>query len=199
MSARRDGPAAALSLGLAMACSPCLGQYGEMASGIGDFALQGVAGRAAVNAAAGSGDAQSNQAALAPSGTAAAHVSQHAGAVAPAHDAASHIGQGVFTGASGLLSANLASGNGNLQANAVAIAPGAVATVELASDGLLATAAAHGGASQLPASRPGRREATVDPRAYRDVSGVVQLNQAAGSGNASFNVFVLRPPAGTAF
>jgi hypothetical protein len=196
---RARAAAAVLCVGVGMASSPCLGQYGALVSGIGDFALHGVTGRAAVNVASGTGNAQSNQAALAPSGTALAHASQHAGIAPPPDSAASHIGQGVFAGASGLLSANLASGNGNLQSNVVAIAPAGVASVELVSDGLLASASSHGAAGHPARPEPGRREAVVHPHAYRHASGLVQLNQTAGAGNASSNVFVLRPPAGTMF
>lgn len=167
-------------------------------AGIGPGALAGVAGRAAVNVAAGSGNAQSNQAAIS---TAAAAVQsmQRAGATAPAAGAASQIGGGAFAGASGLIAANVASGNGNLQSNAAVLAPSAAVRIEAISDGLLAAASAGGSRPGSAGRAPGPREAVIQPDAYRNASGLVQLNQTAGSGNVSSNVFVLRPPAGTFF
>lgn len=132
---------ATLWLGLAIACPPCFAQYGGLVRGIGDFALQGVVGRAA----------------LAPSGTALAHISQHAGAVMPTDSARNHVRDGLLAGAASR-----------------------VPTVQ-----------------EAPA--PGQGEEVVPPQAYRNAFGLVQLNQAAGQGNASSNVFVLRPPSGTRF
>jgi hypothetical protein len=43
------------------------------------------------------------------------------------------------------------------------------------------------------------REASISNEAFRNVNGIVQINQTAGAGNATANSFVLRPPAGTLF
>jgi hypothetical protein len=40
---------------------------------------------------------------------------------------------------------------------------------------------------------------SIGADALKNVSGIVQINQTAGSGNVSSNSFVLRPPAGTFF
>jgi hypothetical protein len=45
----------------------------------------------------------------------------------------------------------------------------------------------------------GVREASISSDAFRHANGIVQINQAAGAGNATANSFVLRPPAGTFF
>ena len=45
----------------------------------------------------------------------------------------------------------------------------------------------------------GRQDASIASTALRNTSGVVQVNQTAGTGNVVSNVFVLRPPAGTFF
>ncbi|MDF3886386.1 hypothetical protein [Cupriavidus basilensis] len=162
-------------------------------------ALAGVAGRAAVNLAAGSGNAQSNQAAIADIGSATVQSRQHAGASVPAGGAVSQIGNGAFANGSGLLSANVASGNGNLQSNAAVLAPAASVRIEAISDGLLAAESAGGSRPGSAGHAAGPREAVIQPDAYRNATGLVQLNQTAGSGNISSNVFVLRPPAGTFF
>ncbi|WP_454727538.1 MULTISPECIES: hypothetical protein [Cupriavidus] len=171
---------------------------GSADAGIGAGALAGMAGRAAVNVAAGNGNAQSNQAAIS-AGAAAVRSTQQAGAAARAASAASQIGGGAFANASGLLAANVASGNGNLQSNAAVLAPSATARIEAISDGLLAAESAGGSRPGSTGHAPGPREAVIQPDAYRNASGLVQLNQTAGSGNVSSNVFVLRPPAGTFF
>jgi len=63
---------------------------------------------------------------------------------------------------------------------------------------LSATAANNGGQSRAVAVQ-GVREAGISGDAFRNVNGIVQINQTAGAGNATANSFVLRPPAGTLF
>lgn len=93
---------------------------------------------------------------------------------------------------------NQSAGAGNLQRNSVLLgtaAPG----VETVSDGVLsATAANNGGQSRAVAPR-GVRETSISSDAFKNVNGIVQINQTAGAGNATANSFVLRPPAGTLF
>ncbi|MGO4325740.1 hypothetical protein AB4Z48_00185 [Cupriavidus sp. 2TAF22] len=184
---------------LALGCAQGHAQVpGVDSAGIDPGALAGASGRAAVNVAAGIGNAQTNQAAI---GTGAAEVLsvQRAAAVAPAAGAVSRIGNGAFASGSGLLSANVASGNGNLQGNAAVLAPSAAVRIEAISDGLLAAESAGGSRPGSAGHASGPREAVIQPDAYRNATGLVQLNQTAGSGNVSSNVFVLRPPAGTFF
>ncbi|WP_458767005.1 hypothetical protein [Cupriavidus basilensis] len=195
------GNHAACLAGLMLACLPLHAQVQGAATDstrIDAGALTGVAGRAAVNLAAGSGNAQSNQAAIA-NGSADVRSQQHAGADAPATGAVSQIGGGAFANGSGLLSANVASGNGNVQINAAVLAPAASVKIEAISDGLLAAESARGSRPGSAGHATGPREAVIQPDAYRNATGLVQLNQTAGSGNVSSNVFVLRPPAGTFF
>jgi hypothetical protein len=176
-----------------------MGQVSTDATVIGDHALAGAVGSVAVNAAAGAGNAQANLGVIVNDGVGSLRSSQHAGMVAAAANASSTIGAGVFAGASGILSTNLASGNGNLQTNAALVAPAGSAIIETMSDGLLATVTAHAGQGDASSHAPRLREAVVHPDAYRNANGLVQLNQTAGSGNTSANSFVLRPPAGTFF
>lgn len=190
---------AGLLASLMLACLASHAQdRGTDSTRIDTGALAGVAGRAAVNVAAGSGNAQSNQAAIAD-GNAAVQLRQQAGATVPAGGAVSQIGGGVFANGNGLLSANVASGNGNLQSNSAVLAPVASVRIEAISDGLLAAESAGGSRPGSAGQASGPREAVIQPDAYRNATGLVQLNQTAGSGNISSNVFVLRPPAGTFF
>ncbi len=176
---------------------PAPGFAGNLATRIGDAVGAGVAGSAALNVAAGTGNAQSNTAVLAPGGIAVVSQRQATRYSDTGTDAYSHIGNQVFQNASGIMSINIASGNGNLQNNIAAIAQ--TVEIEAVADSMLLSATASRSRTGSPVTTTAHREATVNPGAFVGTSGVVQVNQAAGSGNVASNVFVLRPPAGTLF
>ena len=93
---------------------------------------------------------------------------------------------------------NQSAGAGNLQRNSVQLgtaAPG----VETVSDRELSATAAKNGGQGLAIGVHSVREATISNDAFKNVNGIVQINQTAGAGNATANSFVLRPPAGTFF
>jgi hypothetical protein len=71
--------------------------------------------------------------------------------------------------------------------------------VETVSDGDLSAAAATNGGPGRSAEASGIREASIGSTAFRNATGLVQVNQTVGAGNATANSFVLRPPAGTLF
>lgn len=159
---------------------------------------RGLDGRAAINQAAGAGNAQANQAALslAPGGLAiaAARAGQRvepAGAAALARAAQARIGAGAFDGAHGLLQLNQAAGAGNAQLNRFALARGAVAALD---DAALAAVAGPPAEAAPARAASGARQAAIAADAFRDGRGVLQLNQTAGTGNASVNAIVLRLP-----
>jgi hypothetical protein len=103
-----------------------------------------------------------------------------------------------FSNTSGAVLVNQSAGAGNLQRNSTLIGTGALG-VETVSDGeLSATAPKNGSLGQSIGVRSAR-EANISSNAFRNVNGIVQINQAAGAGNATANSFVLRPPAGTFF
>lgn len=154
-------------------------------------------GRAAVNIAAGAGNVQANTAVLAPDGIAVVRQNQATRIQAGPGTASSQIGADVFQNANGLLSLNMASGYGNLQGNTVAVAQ--AVEIESVADSMLQSTTAHRSRSDAPVVVSSHRQATVHPDAFAGANGVVQVNQAAGSGNVASNVFVLRPPAGTLF
>ena len=166
---------------------------GRDASVVDAGTARGTAGRTAINLAAGSSNAQANVAAIA-TGAADASVRQ---AVAPppvarARDASARIGAGALAAGSGALAVNQAAGSGNAQANVLVLTgPQTVDAGVLAQ--VSADVAPPAGIAAGPA---GTREARIDPGALTGQSGVLQINQTAGVGNASTNALVLQLPGG---
>ncbi|MGF6604160.1 hypothetical protein P3T23_008915 [Paraburkholderia sp. GAS448] len=160
----------------------------------------GVHGVLAVNETAGLDNAQTNQLTIA-TGTAGANqnasVQGAAGAAQVTHASASIAGN-AFSNTSGAVMVNQSAGAGNLQRNSTQLGTGAVG-VETVSDGELSATAANNGGLDRSIRVHGIREASISSEAFRNASGIVQINQAAGAGNATANSFVLRPPAGTLF
>ena len=93
---------------------------------------------------------------------------------------------------------NQSAGAGNLQRNSVQLSTAAPG-VETVSDGVLSATAANNGGQGRVVAPQGVREAIISSDAFKNVTGVLQINQTAGAGNATANSFVLRPPAGTLF
>ncbi|QQP94822.1 hypothetical protein [Lysobacter enzymogenes] len=159
---------------------------------------RGLDGRAAINQAAGQGNAQANQAALAltPDGIALAAANAHQQAERPdpaaaARNAQARIGAGAFADASGLLQLNQSAGAGNAQLNQFALARGGAAALD---DAALAQIAGPPSAPLENRRAPSLRDAAIADDAFRGGQGVLQLNQTAGAGNASVNAIVLRLP-----
>ena len=166
-------------------------------SSIDGNALAGASGVIAVNLAAGDFNLQSNAQAIAIGAQAQVQIVQRQriqALTASAPDAMiASIGGNALSGAHGLISINQASGVGNREANAIAVA------VSLAQQGIeeqtssawladlgTQTNGAAGGRSQAnPSSSP--RSASVAGTALRGAEGVVQLNQIAGMGNTAGN------------
>lgn len=168
-------------------------------------AATGMRGLAAVNLAAGSANAQANVRSLA-SGDLSVSLSRvaqrvDAAGVDATRDAQAVIGAGAFSDFSGVLGLNQAAGGANAQANVLAIAVGpGVIGIDIAQQvdnaALAATAADAGIATATDAPAP-VREARIDAGALAAPTGVVQINQTAGVGNASANAIVLHLPGGT--
>ena len=94
-----------------------------------------------------------------------------------------------FANARGVIKVNQASGIGNAQANGVAIAYG----VEVVAESELAqTVSSVGLQLTTESGRKGVRAISVDDSAFRGARGIIQVNQSAGSGNATANSFALR-------
>lgn len=159
--------------------------------------LSGASGMVGVNMAAGDFNQQANLRVFAVGPNAATRIraSQLQGDnLAPSPDRASaSIGGSAFHGAQGVLSINQASGAGNTELNVVAAAL-ATQGIREAGDAWFATASASAGGTVSPAPMADtakERHVAVESTAMREVQGVVQLNQVAGSANTAANVLQL--------
>ncbi len=157
--------------------------------------LSGASGAIAVNQAAGDLNLQANLRAMANGGRAQAQIQAiqiHAGDRydTPLHASAT-LGGEALSGASGIASINQASGSGNTELNAVA-ATLADQGIRETNDDTLASFASAGGQGQAVDGQPGgTRNVGVESTALRGFGGVLQLNQIAGSGNATGNTLSL--------
>jgi hypothetical protein len=163
--------------------------------------LQGAQGIIGVNTAAGNGNLQSNLRAIASGnrGQASIQAQQQARSNTPsaALYASATISGHAYDNTQGVASINQVSGNNNTQLNGVAAALTNQGIRETTDGTLSATVSASAG--RQPSSNPhaqagGTRSVTVDPSAMEGFDGVMQLNQVAGSGNASDNLLQLSAP-----
>jgi heat shock protein HslJ len=171
---------------------------GDATMAAGAFA--GAKGVVGVNEAAGLDNAQSNQAAIvtAPNGAVDASVAQSAQARARIPSAQASIADGALSNVSGVAMVNQAAGAANLQRNSVVIGAAAMG-VESVSDSELSAASPKQGRVDVSAMAHGERAVRIGNDVLKNASGIAQINQTAGAGNATANSFVLRPPAGTFF
>ncbi|MGF6481771.1 hypothetical protein [Paraburkholderia sp. JPY419] len=178
------------------AAAPVVGATATIGSGAG----MGATGALSVNETAGLDNAQINQITVtngAAVGNANASV-QSASVLANVPRAQASIDANAFSNTSGAELVNQSAGAGNLQRNSTQIGTAALG-VETVSDGELSATAPKNGGPGRSNTIHGVREASISSDAFRNASGIVQINQAAGAGNATANSFVLRPPAGTFF
>ena len=184
------GCAAAALATLAAAEPPRTGA--AQRSVIGAGALGDTRGAVNVNVTAGRANVQANAGAIAlHGGDGRVGVGQRTAAGASSERARARIGAGAFRRARGWIAVNQSAGGGNAQSNAMVIEIGidgaALEDGELATVG---TAQRNGPAS--PGTDDERSlEARIEPGAFRGAQGIVQVNQAAGSGNATTNRFGL--------
>jgi len=162
---------------------------------IDNHAFRGAEGAIAVNMAAGDLNRQANLRAFAGAGNAAIQSRQLQrddrgdGPLA----ASVSIGDQAFAGAGGLTSINQAGGSGNAQLNAVAAALTAQGIRETTDATLSSAVSASAGGQHplVPKGSAGHRDVAVEASAMQGYQGVLQLNQAAGSGNATGNQLLL--------
>lgn len=153
-------------------------------------------GRLAVNQTAGAGNAQANLMAVAKGKVASATTQASQMAINPdtARTAESVIEAGAFNGFQGALALNQASGANTLQANLLVIETREAVTAT--DDRVLAQIVPGTPPTEGAGSAPEvSREARIDASAFRGASGVLQVNQSAGVGNAATNAVVVRLPA----
>jgi hypothetical protein len=164
-------------------------------------ALSGSTGRVAVNTAAGNGSTQANIAAISVGGASTSSaIGSEQQALVPYPvariGARSEIGSDAFRGASGLISVNQSSGHANTQANLAAIVVGQMPEVSI--EQLAHVSAAPATAQQATGNAGGTpgQNAVIADSAFAGARGIVQVNQLAGSGNSTANVFALSIGAG---
>ncbi|TAL95684.1 MAG: hypothetical protein EPN73_12255 [Paraburkholderia sp.] len=167
---------------------------------IANGAATSVHGAIAVNETAGLDNVQANQLTIATGGAVANgnFSAQNSTVAAKVRAARASIEGNAFSSTSGAVMLNQSAGAGNLQQNSVQLGTAALG-VETVPDGVLSATAAKNGGSGQSIGVQGVREASISNEAFKNVSGIVQINQTAGAGNATANSFVLRPPAGTLF
>lgn len=203
MTARRALPVVLLAglLGAAAAGATEPGPAERLARDVArideDFAGH-VDGRTALNIAAGAGNAQANIATLAVGpGDSTSRASQQASALVDAREAVADIGGSALASGRGLTSINQAAGAANAQANLVAIGVGAGIDLVQAVDIELAGVASGSAPDTAAATEASAtREARIGGAAFQGPQGVLQINQTAGTGNASANAIVLQIPGG---
>jgi len=167
---------------------------------IANGAAANVHGAIALNEAAGLDNIQANQMTITTGGATANDnaSAQGAAGAAKVRAARATIEGNAFSSTSGAVMLNQSAGAGNLQQNSVQLGTAALG-VETVPDAVLsATAPKNGGRGQSNGVES-VREANISSDAFKNASGIVQINQTAGAGNATANSFVLRPPAGTLF
>lgn len=166
--------------------------YLKVDSHIDGNALVGASGAIMVNQAAGDLNLQANLHSLASGQNASASVSaiqrHNADVFDTPMQASARIAGNALAGASGIASINQASGSANAELNSVTAALAAQGIRE-ASDEAMASSAALASAGEQSAANDPRatRKVGVEASALRGFDGVLQLNQIAGSGNATEN------------
>ncbi|MCE8052618.1 hypothetical protein HOP61_15075 [Halomonas daqingensis] len=166
------------------------------ASSISGNALSGVTGAVNVNIASGDRNLQSNSGAIAIGSNVLANnivVQQITGDSALEPDRASvRIGDNALSQSAGWISVNQAAGARNVQSNTMSVALG-VRGSSLTSENLSQVLSGGSGQEQgSDESRSSRRDVEVEASAFRGTTGVVQVNQSAGRGNATSNSFRFR-------
>jgi len=199
-------PARALGLALLLACAsvpaaaegpvrdPYESMLGYLAETvISDRALAGSSGAIAINQAAGDHNLQTNLHAIANGSYADAAAAARQVRSDDSFDTPRYASVGItgeaLAGASGLVSINQASGSGNAEMNLVTAVLAARGIRETNDAGLSFVSASAGEQSSLDprADSSSSRSVAVEATARQGFSGVLQLNQVAGSGNAASN------------
>lgn len=163
---------------------------------ISDTALSNATGHVGFNSSAGQGNAQSNATALGfGSGGViggADLISEHQVAVATNGVRGNEdvvIRGDAFRAARGVVSVNQSSGSGNAQTNLVLIGIGGMSEISI--DQLVQVSAPAAADSAEPAAGPAVRRTEISDSAFAGSRGIVQVNQSAGLGNRTANVFAL--------
>jgi len=186
----------------AFAASAADDEYAQMLGYLADSrmdgrALAGASGAIAANLAAGDLNLQANLRSVAVGDRAAAGIAAAQQRLGDRYDvprdAQARIGGQALAGASGLASINQASGSANAELNAVAMTLAQQGIRETPDSALSTGAFASAGRQNaaIPAGRTASRNVAVEATALHGFEGVLQLNQIAGSANATDNQLLL--------
>lgn len=157
---------------------------------IADSGFAGAIGAIRVNEAAGDGNVQANVTRIVTAGqTLPAPIQQQTSASNNAGGTAVLAGH-AFSEATGVVQLNQAAGTGNAQANEVNIIVQAPA--DALNDAALASVQPLQTANGTPTTSQGTDTVTVTHGAFSHASGIVQVNQSAGTANRTANVFLLQ-------
>jgi hypothetical protein len=167
---------------------------------LGGSALSAVSGVSTTNMAAGDGNLQSNSGVLAIGNTANAantliQASRIEQRIANREDTVG-IKDRAFRQSEGWLSINQAAGQGNVQSNSMGVALG-ISASNLSDATLQMVMADQQGLSGTDeGSSSTNRRIEVDKTSFEGARGIIQVNQSAGTGNATRNSFRMNMAAG---
>ncbi len=155
--------------------------------------FDGVAGAIRLNQTAGNGNAQANVIVITNGAGVKVRLIQQTDATGTVDGRASILDQS-FSGAVGAIQVNQSAGNGNAQGNLILLELGS-GTSEL-NDGTLRSMVSeqHTGGYAGP---HGTNVVGASPGAFAKASGIVQVDQVAGTGNSTANSFHLQIQLGT--
>ncbi len=153
--------------------------------------FDGVAGAIRLNQTAGNGNAQANAIVITNGAGVKVRLIQQTDATGTANGRASILG---FAGAVGAIQVNQSAGNGNAQGNLILLELGS-GTSEL-DDGTLRSMVSEQQTGGY-AGPHGTNVVGASPGAFAKASGIVQVDQVAGTGNSTANSFHLQIQLGT--
>ena len=153
----------------------------------------GVAGAIRLNQAAGNGNAQANAIVITNGAGVKVRLIQQTDATGTVNGRASILDRS-FAGAVGAIQVNQSAGNGNAQGNLILLELGS-GTSEL-DDGTLRSMVSEQRTGGY-AGPHGTNVAGASPGAFSKASGIVQVDQVAGTGNSTANSFHLQIQLGT--
>lgn len=149
-----------------------------------------VRGSVEINQAAGSTNVQGNVAIIGGGGPITVHGLQATGATSVSGGSAS-IRDNTFSDVVGLVQINQGAGSGNAQGNVAIVRIGASAA-SLSDDALADAMPVQSTSVTVPRNNTTKDSVGTSGNAFAHVNGVVQINQTAGSGNATANGFLLQ-------
>jgi len=199
-SFRMSAVALGLVAGLAQVAMAEPGALVRNSTILGGSALSAVSGVSTTNMAAGDGNLQSNSGVLAIGNTAnAANTLIQASRIEQRianREQTVGIKDRAFRQSEGWLSINQAAGQGNVQSNSMGVALG-ISASNLSDATLQMVMADQQGLSGTDeGSSSTNRRIEVDKTSFEGARGIIQVNQSAGTGNATRNSFRMNMAAG---